>query len=167
MRQGSRVGCCHPDVARLTGGFIRHRGLIVLSVGGAVAETALLTWVAPGARALGPQVTALPPLAAYHDLRWLFALGWSWPAFIAMVACVLAARSAVDAVLVQLAWPEQGAKHRPRFMAAFWSCAVLTPVVWVVLSAPRSRSVMAVSGGPGGGGCRQRAPSAGCSPASW
>jgi hypothetical protein len=107
---------------------------MALSVGGAVAETALLSWVAPGARALGPQVTALPPLAAYHDLRWLFAFGPSWPAFITMVGGVLAARSAVDAFLIQLAWPERGAEPRPRFVAAFWSCAVLTLLVWVVLS---------------------------------
>ena len=38
-----------------------------------MAEAMLLTFLAPSARPLAPQVTALPPLAAYHDLRWLFA----------------------------------------------------------------------------------------------
>ncbi|HEY1623065.1 MAG TPA: hypothetical protein VGG16_04640 [Streptosporangiaceae bacterium] len=123
------------------GGFLSHRGLIALSVGGAIAETGLLSVVAPGARALGPQATALPPLAAYHDLRWLFAFGQSWPAFIAVLICLLLSRSALDAVLVRLAWPKRGSGDdplpeitQPRFMAAFWSCAVLTLLVWVVLS---------------------------------
>ena len=119
------------------GGFLGKRGLIAVSVGGAVAETAVLSLVAPGARALGPQLTALPPLAAYHDLRWLFAFGQSWPAFVAMLTGVLLARAALDAVLVRLAWPRvvRGQLTQPpRFMAAFWSCAVLTLLVWVVLS---------------------------------
>ena len=41
----------------------------------------MLTFLAPGARPLAPQVTALPPLAAYHDLRWLFAFDQSWLGF--------------------------------------------------------------------------------------
>ena len=103
-----------------------------------MVETAVLSFVGPGARALGPQVTALPPLAGYHDLRWLFAFGQSWPAFVVMLVGLLAARSALDAVLVRLAWPAGAAGEdpvpAPRFMAAFWSCAVLTLLVWVVLS---------------------------------
>ena len=119
---------------RLAGGFFRHRGLIALSVGGAVAETALLSWAAPGANALGPQVTALPPLAAYHDLRWLFASSQSWPAFLGILLGLLIVRSVVDAALVLLAWPEQEHAPQPRFAAAALSCAVLTLLVWAVLS---------------------------------
>jgi hypothetical protein len=99
-----------------------------------VAETGLLSLVAPGARALGPQVSALPPLAAYHDLRWLFAFGQSWLAFVGVLVGLLIARSAVDAALVLLAWPDQDQQGRPKFMAAFWSCAVLTVLVWLLLS---------------------------------
>src|ERR1700688_3734064 len=100
------------------GGFFRHRGLIAFSAGGAMAEAILLSFLAPAARSLAPQVTALPPLAAYHDLRWL-----------------LVARSAADAVLVMLAWPQNDpALPRPRFLASFLSCAVLTVLVWVVMS---------------------------------
>jgi hypothetical protein len=62
------------------GGFFRHRGLIAFSAGGAMAEAILLTFLAPSARPLAPQVTGLPPLAAYHDLRWLFAFNQSWSA---------------------------------------------------------------------------------------
>jgi hypothetical protein len=129
-----RVSLVYIGVGRLARGFFQHRGLIVFSVGGAVAETALLSWLGPGARALGPQVTALPPLASYHDLRWLFAFGQSWPAFVALLVAVLIARSALDAVFVLLAWPTGAAVARPRFMAAFWSSAVLTVLVWAVLS---------------------------------
>ncbi len=119
---------------RSAGGFIRHRGLIAFAVGGAVAETGLLTLLAPGARALGPQVTALPPLAAYHDLRWLFASGQSWFAFIGVLLGVLVLRSAAEAALVRVAWPEQDEVPRPSFGSAFRSFAVLTVLVWVILS---------------------------------
>ena len=53
-------------------GFFRHRWLILIAAGGAVIEGSILTLFAPHARSLAPQVTALPSLAAYHDLRWLF-----------------------------------------------------------------------------------------------
>jgi hypothetical protein len=119
---------------RFAGGFLGHRGLIALSVGGAAAETGLLSLLAPGARALGPQVTALPPLAAYHDLRWLFVFNQSWLPFVALLIGLLIARSAVDAVLVRLSWPGSAVNGPPRFSTAFWSCTVLTLLVWVVLS---------------------------------
>src|SRR5207253_7846900 len=49
------------------------------------------------------------------------------------------ARSAVDAVLIMLAWPrgaeDQGpSPPRPRFLASLLSCAVLTVVVGLVMS---------------------------------
>jgi hypothetical protein len=123
----------------LAGAFFRHRGLIAFSAGGAMAETIVLSSLAPAARPLAPQVTALPPLAAYHDLRWLFAFNQSWLGFTAVFVLLVLARSAVDAVLVQLAWPSQadpGAPGlpRPRFITSVVSCAVLTVLVGLVLS---------------------------------
>ena len=44
-------------------GFLRHKGLILTAAGGAVVEGGLLTLLAPNARSVAPQVTALPPLA--------------------------------------------------------------------------------------------------------
>jgi hypothetical protein len=79
-------------------------------------------------------VTALPPLAAYHDLRWLFASGQSWFAFIGVLLGVLVVRAAIDAAFVLLAWPDQDQVPRPGFGSAFRSCAVLTVLVWVLLS---------------------------------
>jgi len=120
----------------LAGAFVRHRGLIAFAAGGAMAETALLTFIAPSARPLAPQVTALPPLAAYHDLRWLFAFNQSWLGFTGVLLLLVVARSFVDAVLVMLAWPreaEQGIP-RPRFLASLLSCAVLTVLVGLVMS---------------------------------
>lgn len=65
-------------------GFLRHRGLIAFSAGCAIAEVAVLTVLAPAARSLALQVTAPPPLAVFHDLRWLSATTGrglsSWPA---------------------------------------------------------------------------------------
>jgi hypothetical protein len=125
--------------AGVAGEFFRHRGLIAFSAGGAMAEAGLLTSLAPGAGPLAPQVTALPPLAAYHDLRWLFAFNQSWLGFTGVLVLLLGVRSAVDAVLVLLAWPRAHdpgvpAPPRPRFFASIVSCAVLTVLVWLVMS---------------------------------
>jgi hypothetical protein len=120
----------------LAGGFVRHRGLIAFAAGGAMAEAMLLSFLAPSARPLAPQVTALPPLAAYHDLRWLFAFNQPWLGFTGVLLLLLLARSAVDAILIMLAWP-RGDEHslpRPRFMASLASCAVLTVLVGLVMS---------------------------------
>ncbi|MGH3271352.1 MAG: hypothetical protein ACRDN1_20160, partial [Trebonia sp.] len=71
------------------GGFLRHRGLILAAAGGAVAEAGLLTLIAPAARPVAPQVTAIPVLAAYHDLRWLFTDSGSWYGFTGIMLAVL------------------------------------------------------------------------------
>ena len=117
-------------------GFIRHRGLIAFATGGAMAEATLLSFLVPSARPLAPQVTALPPLAAYHDLRWLFAFNQSWLGFAGVLALLVVARSAVDAVLIMLAWPRDTERGlpRPRFLASLLSCAVLTVLVGLVMS---------------------------------
>jgi len=101
-----------------------------------MAEATVLSFVAPSARPLAPQVTALPPLAAYHDLRWLFAFNQPWLGFTGVLLLLVVARSAVDAVMVLLAWP-RGDEHnlpRPRFLASLVSCAVLTVLVGLVMS---------------------------------
>jgi hypothetical protein len=123
----------------LAGGFVRHRGLIAFAAGGAMVEATLLSFLAPSARPLAPQVTALPPLAAYHDVRWLFAFNQPWLGFTGVLVLLIVARSAVDAVLIMLAWP-RGAEGRapspprPRFLASLLSCAVLTVLVGLVMS---------------------------------
>ena len=127
----------------MAGAFFRHRGLIAFAAGGAMAEAMLLSFLAPSARPLAPQVTALPPLAAYHDLRWLFAFNQSWLGFTGVLLLLVVARSAVDAVMIMLAWPraaagsgQHGAQSppRPRFLASLVSCAVLTVLVGLVMS---------------------------------
>jgi hypothetical protein len=125
--------------AALAGAFFRHRGLIAFSAGGAMAEAIVLSYLAPSARPLAPQVTALPPLAAYHDLRWLFAFNQSWLGFTAVLVALVVARAAVDAVLIQLAWPRQPdpalpSLPPPRFLTSVVSCIVLTVLVGLVLS---------------------------------
>jgi hypothetical protein len=116
---------------RLAGEFFRHRGLILVAAGGAVAEAGFLTLVAPAARPVAPQVTALPVLAAYHDLRWLFADSGSWLGFAAIVTATLIIRSAMDTALLRLAWPRELAA--PRLSRAFWSCMALTALAWLLL----------------------------------
>ena len=99
-----------------------------------MAETTVLSFLAPAARPLAAQVTALPPLAAYHDLRWLFAFNQSWLGFTGVLVLLIVARSAVDAVLVMLAWPHEPARPRPRFLSSLLSCAVLTVLTGLVMS---------------------------------
>jgi hypothetical protein len=123
----------------VAGAFFRHRGLIAFAAGGAMAETLALSFLAPGARPLAPQVTALPPLAVYHDLRWLFAFNQSWLGFTGVLVLLVVARSAVDAILIRLAWPHGSARDvpavpRPRFLASMVSCVVLTVLLGLVMS---------------------------------
>jgi hypothetical protein len=113
-------------------GFLRHRGLILVAAGGAVTEAGLLTLFAPAARPVAPQATALPALAAYHDLRWLFADSQSWVWFACVLTAALFARSAMDTALLRLAWPAE--LRPPRLSRAFWSCMALTAVAWLLLS---------------------------------
>ncbi len=112
--------------------FLRHRGLILAAAGGAVAEGGLLTLAAPAARALAPQVTALPSIAAYHDLRWLFTDSQSWLWFAGLVAALLIVRSALDAALLRLAWPR--GVPPPPLGRSFASCAALTALAWLLLT---------------------------------
>jgi hypothetical protein len=113
-------------------GFLRHRGLILIAAGGAVVEGGLLTLLAPNARSVAPQVTALPSIAAYHDLRWLFTDTQSQLWFGGLVAAVLVARAALDVAMLRLAWPR--GVPAPRASRAFVSCAALTLLAWVLLS---------------------------------
>ena len=116
----------------LAEGFFRHRWLILIAAGGAVVEVGILTLFAPNARSLAPQVTALPSLAAYHDLRWLFTDTQSWLWFACLVALVLVARAVMDVALLRLAWPR--GVPAPALRSSLVSCAALTLVAWVLLS---------------------------------
>jgi hypothetical protein len=113
-------------------GFLRHRGLILAAAGGAVAEGGLLTLVAPAARSIAPQVTALPSIAAYHDLRWLFTDSQSWLWFAGLVAALLIVRSVLDVALLRLAWPR--GVPPPPLGRSLASCAALTALAWLLLT---------------------------------
>jgi hypothetical protein len=112
--------------------FLAHRGLIALAAGCAAAEAALLCAVAPSARALAPQVTAVPPLAVFHDLRWLFGYQQSWLTFALLLAGLIVARSVLNAALVVLAWP--AGRPRPAAREAFTAAVTLTMVACLLLS---------------------------------
>jgi hypothetical protein len=101
------------DAPRVAEGFWRHRGLIAFSAGCAMTEAAVLTVFAPAAKSLAPQITALPPLAVYHDLRWLFGYNRSWLEFAAGVVILLLGRSALNTILVRLSWPRDVPAPRP------------------------------------------------------
>lgn len=117
------------------GGFLAHRGLIATASGAAMTEAALLVAFAPAARPLAPQVTALPPLAVFHDLRWLYSLQRSWPLFCLLLIALLAGRTALNAVLVRLSWPAGLPPPGPAaalglaMTATAFACVVMSPIV--------------------------------------
>jgi hypothetical protein len=113
-------------------GFLGRPGLIAVAVAVAVAEAAAVDATAPGARTLSPEVTALAPLAVFHDLRWLFGLGGTWPRFVLTLLAMVAARSVLDAVLAWLAWPRELARPRPTLLLG--SSIVLTICAVLLLS---------------------------------
>jgi hypothetical protein len=113
-------------------GFLGRPALIALAVAVPMAEAAAVDLTAPSARALSPEVTALAPLAVFHDLRWLFGLGGTWPRFALTLAAVVATRSLLDAALAWLAWPRGLA--RPRTMLLLGSSAALTVCAVLLLS---------------------------------
>jgi hypothetical protein len=123
-------------------GFLAHRGLIAFATGAAMAEAGLLAVAAPAARVLAPQVTALPPLAVFHDLRWLYSAQRSWLEFILLLAGLILARSAVNSMLVRLAWP--GAVERPAPLAA-WRCALGFTVFAFLLMSPVVSLILGVA----------------------
>ncbi len=112
--------------------FLAHRGLIAFGAGCAAGEAALLCAVAPAARPLAAQVTAVPPLAVFHDLRWLFGYQQSWLTFALLLAGLILARSALNATLVLLAWPAD--RPRPPAREAFLAAVTLTMVACLLLS---------------------------------
>jgi hypothetical protein len=122
------------SVRVISGGdrFLAHWGLIGVSCGVAMAEAALLAAFAPAARGLAPQVTALPPLAIFHDLRWLYSTQRSWLWFALLLAGLLLARSALNTVMVRLAWPAQLAPPRP--LAALRSALAVTALACLLIS---------------------------------
>ena len=113
-------------------GFMSRPALIALAVAVPMVEAAAVNVTVPSARALSPEVTALAPLAVFHDLRWLFGLGGTWPRFALTLAAVVAVRSLLDAALAWLAWPRGLA--RPRTMLLLGSSAALTVCAVLLLS---------------------------------
>src|SRR5215470_19880952 len=114
------------------GGFLAHRALIAFAAGAAMAEAGLLIAFAPAARALAPQVTAVPPLAVFHDLRWLYGAQRSWLEFTLLLAGLILARSGVNSVLVRLAWPTT--EPAPTPMMAWRSALGFTVVACLLMS---------------------------------
>src|ERR1700760_1909136 len=113
-------------------GFRGRPALIAVAAAVPMAEAAALVGAAPATRALSPEVTALAPLAVFHDLRWLFGLGGTWPRFVLTLLAMVAARSVLDAVLAWLAWPRELARPRPTLLLG--SSIVLTICAVLLLS---------------------------------
>jgi hypothetical protein len=121
-----------PQLGSLRGDrFLAHRGLIAVCSVTAMAEAGLLAVFAPAARSLAPQVTALPPLAIFHDLRWLYSVQRSWLWFAFLLAGLLAARSALNTALVRLAWPTY---LTPPPLAALRGALVVTTLACLLIS---------------------------------
>jgi hypothetical protein len=81
---------------------------------------------------LAAQVSAVPPLAVFHDLRWLFGYQQSWATFALLLTGLIVARAALNATMVLLAWPAD--RPRPTARAAFGAAITLTMVACLLLS---------------------------------
>jgi hypothetical protein len=121
------------------GGALLRRRLWVPAVLLPVAETALLLAVGPhGAAALGPQITAPPPLDLLHDLRWVATYHDSWLSLGLELAAILALRSLYAAWIVRRAW-RQGSGAAPSLVGAagralvFYATASILLWPWVAL----------------------------------
>jgi hypothetical protein len=117
-------------------GLLAHRWLILAAAGGAMAEAIVLLAVAPAARALAPQVTAMAPLGVFHDLRWLYGSGGAWagslPGFWAALAGLIVVRTAVNAGLARLAWPREA--EPPSLLVLLRTGLVATAIAAIALS---------------------------------
>ena len=104
-----------------------------------MAEAALLCWLAPPARSVAGQVTAVAPLAVFHDLRWIYGYDRSWLGFAVLLAAVLGIRSALNAALARLAWPRDvpapgwGDMVRAATGLTLVACLLLSPVAALAL----------------------------------
>ena len=107
-----------------------------------MAEAAVLTAFAPAAKSLAPQITALPPLAVYHDLRWLFGYNRSWLEFAAGVVILLLGRSALNTILVRLSWPRDLRAPQP---ALTFAVSVAFTLVAGILMLPIATLVFGVA----------------------
>jgi len=96
-----------------------------------MAEAVALLVLAPAAMSLAPQVTALPPLAVFHDLRWLFGYNGSWLEFVAGAFVLVAGRAALNASLVRMAWPRSLAA--PQLRALFAASLVFTVLAGLLM----------------------------------
>ena len=97
-----------------------------------MAEATLLCWLAPPARSLAGQVTAVAPLAVFHDLRWIYGYDRSWLGFAGLLAAVLGVRSGLNTALARLAWPRD--RPVPALREMYWSATGLTVVACLLLS---------------------------------
>jgi hypothetical protein len=114
--------------------------LLVLSIGLPLVEALTLQVVGTHpAQALAPQATAVAPFGVFHDLRWLLVFHPSWLAFGVELAGLIAVRTAITALLVRTAWPDEVSRPSPArlvggsFVFTVVSAAVLAPFAAVLL----------------------------------
>src|SRR3954469_21750715 len=83
--------------------------LVVTCTAAAAGEAAVLLAVGHRGLPLAAQVSAIPPLGLFHDLRWLVVSHRSWLGFSVGFAAVVALRAAATTGSVWLAWPRDDA----------------------------------------------------------
>ena len=117
--------------------------LVLVTAGTAMAETAALAAAgATGVLGLAPQISAPVPYGVFHDLRWVFVYHPSWAMFAAEPIALIAVRSALNAVIITLAWPAGRARPALRRLlarnAAFTAVAVVVLSAWVCVAVAAS-----------------------------
>lgn len=109
-----------------------HPALLVVAVGGAMLEAAVLVLLArEDALGLAPHLTAPPPYGVFHDLRWVLAFHPGWLAFAGEVVAMLTFRGLLTATLVRAAWPRRD--DVPTWGVAFRRGVAFSVIASVVL----------------------------------
>jgi hypothetical protein len=110
----------------------RNHLLVVTCTATAAGEAAVLLALGHRGLPLAAQVSAIPPLGLFHDLRWLVVSHRSWLGFSVGLAAVVGLRAAATTGSVWLAWPRD--EPYPGLVRAYLSSVVFSCVAALLLA---------------------------------
>jgi hypothetical protein len=92
-----------------------------------------------------PQVSAIPPFAIFHGMRWLFVYNTSWLTFAGEAVGLVVFQGLLATTIIALAWPEDRNRERPRLRSLLLANLAFVAVVLIILS-PWACVAFALSG---------------------
>lgn len=148
-------------------GMRRWWQLVVICALVNLVETVAVMLADPGARPqLAAQASAVSPWGLFSDLRWLVVFNTSWLQMATLLGGIVVARSALNALMTSLAWPDNVTRPAPGrlffrsvygtvFMAALLAApvtvmfgAAAVPVSWLFFAGVPTVLVLALVAHP-------------------